>query len=141
MSKSVYRGKQKLAVKEFDEVEADPKEIVEAIVYHRKASVREHISMHIATSKGSDAVLDDNEKLTDLLNRLVECKLLDPEEIKVWDVSDSRIKMSMKIARYADVFMDERVLPLLEPGYSLLYQIARLYEEIEADEKILEALT
>jgi hypothetical protein len=43
--------------------------------------------------------------------------------------------MSKKIYKYQHVILDDRILPYLEPSYSVLYQVASLYEDLESLEK------
>ncbi|WP_163071557.1 hypothetical protein, partial [Acinetobacter baumannii] len=35
------------------------------------------------------------------------------------------------ISAYSNVFLDERVIGLLNPGYSVLYELALLFEELK----------
>src|SRR5665647_3748347 len=106
MSEQSYHGKQPLPLLGFDETDPDPKAIARSIFKHRQDSVIASVATHIATSVGTNAVVDDIEKLDELLDLLVDRKLISADERKTWDAGDNRIKMANTINKYHHVILD-----------------------------------
>jgi hypothetical protein len=83
-------------------------------------------------SEGITRFRDDTEKLSEFLRQLHEAKVLDADEVTNGLAAKSGPAASKmkKISEHADVILDNRILPLLSPGYSLLYELALLMEQL-----------
>jgi hypothetical protein len=102
-------------------------------VGHRAASVKEEVSGDVVLHQGMVAFGDDHESLQQLLNALVGAKVLSQAEaLAGLGGRKSIMSMLRKIAEYAHVILHPKILPFLQPGYSVLYQTACLYEDLEA---------
>lgn len=110
-----------------------PTELVRTFVEHRSAGVTSIVESTVAFSKGLTSFHDDAEKLTEFLQALHEAKVLTKEEVAsgLSPKSDAAASKMKKISEYADVIRDERILPLLSAGYSVLYEVALLFQEME----------
>lgn len=110
-----------------------PAELVRTFVEHRSAGVANIVETTIAYSKGITSYHDDAEKLTEFLQALHEAKVLTSDEVKsgLSPKSDAAASKMKKISEYASVIRDERILPLLSAGYSVLYEVALLFQELE----------
>jgi hypothetical protein len=133
MSKKVYPGKPAISLG-FDPANPDPEQITRAIVGHREQSVIAAVGTHMAASVGASAVRNDKAKETDLYRLPVGAKFLSQEDIKIGGAGENRLKMANKICKHQDVILDHRILPYLEPAYSVLYQLVSLYEDLQAAE-------
>lgn len=112
----------------------DPTIAAEIFLEHRAASAKASVESTVAFSKGMAAFKDDREKLREFLEQLGKAKVLSSEEVAAGlDESKSKSFASKlnKISAYSKVFLDERVISLLNPGYSVLYELALLFEELE----------
>jgi hypothetical protein len=133
-NKSFTGGKKTLAAtanEPFAAGDADPHSIAKMVLEHRASSVREDVKSHVALSEGVHVLLDNDEALDELLAILIDRKVLakDEADIKL-SASESHLSMLNKINRYRAVILDERVLAYLPPGYSTLYQVVSLYEDL-----------
>jgi hypothetical protein len=110
-----------------------PAQLVQSFVEHRSAGVTGIVESTVAYSKGLTSFHDDAEKLTEFLQALHEAKVLTKEEVAsgLSPKSDAAASKMKKISEYADVIRDERILPLLSAGYSVLYEVALLFQELE----------
>jgi hypothetical protein len=118
--------------KSFDPDDTNPSSIANTVLEHRALSVREDVKSHVAFSKGVNALLDNKETLDQLLAILVDRKVLSKDDAHLGlSASESHLSMLNKINRYREVILDERILGYLTPGYSVLYQLVSLYEDLE----------
>lgn len=110
-----------------------PAQLVQSFVEHRSAGVTSVVESTLAYSKGLTSFQDDAEKLAEFLQALHEAKVLTADEVKsgLSPKSDSAASKMKKISEYADVIRDARIVPLLSPGYSVLYELALLFQELE----------
>jgi hypothetical protein len=116
----------------FDTDDTNPSSIADTVLDHRASSVREDVKSHVAFSKGVNALLDDKGALDKLLAILVDRKVLSKDDAHLGlSASESHLSMLNKINRYRDVILDERIVGYLAPGYSVLYQLVSLYEDLE----------
>jgi hypothetical protein len=116
----------------FDPEETNPSIIANVVLDHRASSVREDVKSHVAFSTGVNALLDDKEALDKLLAILLDRKILSTDDVRVGlSAPESYLSMLNKISKYRDVLLDERILRYVSPGYSVLYQLACLYEDLE----------
>lgn len=133
MSKKVYQGKPEISLG-FDPTDPDPEQITRAIVSHREQSVIAAVGTHVAASVGASAVRNDKSKESELSCLLVDAKFLSQEDLKLGGAGENRLKMAKKIDQHQGVILDRRILPYLEPAYSVLYQLVSLYEDLQAAE-------
>lgn len=120
----------------------DPKIAAELFLEHRATSTKAGVESTVAFSEGVAAFKDDRTKLQEFLERLAKAKVLSSEEVEAGlgeKKSKSFISKLNKIQAYSSVFLDERVIGLLNPGYSVLYEVALLYEVLQ--EKVEEGET
>lgn len=118
------------------ELYSDPAATAALFVKHRAMSAKEDISAGLTLSKGISAVRGNNAKISQLLAELGKAKLISSKEQKLgFAAKKTSISMYAKIAQYADVLLDEKILPMLSTGYTTLYQAANLYEDIEGHGK------
>lgn len=138
MAKKTLTGqKSQLAVTDGpgEPADNDPNSIAKIILEHRASSVREDVNSHVAYSNGVNALLDDPVGLHKLHDLLVERKVLSNDDVRIALSSDESYRsMLNKITRYREVLIDERVLRYLTPGYSVLYRLLRLYENLNVAE-------
>lgn len=108
-------------------------ELVRAVVESRSSSVAGIVESTVAYSKGLMSFRADAEKLTEFLQALHEAKVLTEDEVKAGlsPKSDSAASKMKKISEYADIIRDQRILSLLSPGYSVLYELVLLFQELE----------
>jgi len=111
-----------------------PEGVADQFRKHRAASVKEEVSSDVVLHQGIAAFSDDPESLQKLLNAMVGAKVLSrAEALAGLRGKNSTMSMLRKIAEHADVILHPEILPFLQPGYSVLYKLARLYEELEAN--------
>ncbi|KIU50800.1 hypothetical protein QU41_06805 [Bradyrhizobium elkanii] len=96
--------------------------------------MQEEVTGDVILHQGLAACANDREQLQKLLNALVGAKVLSQAEADA-GLGGRKSTMSMlrKIAERADVILHPKILPFLQPGYSVLYQVALLYEDLEAN--------
>ncbi|WP_145987126.1 MULTISPECIES: hypothetical protein [Bradyrhizobium] len=113
---------------------SNPELVAERFLQHRAASVQEEVTGDVILHQGLAACANDREQLQKLLNALVGAKVLSQAEADA-GLGGRKSTMSMlrKIAERADVILHPKILPFLQPGYSVLYQVALLYEDLEAN--------
>jgi hypothetical protein len=111
---------------------ANPTAIVHDFVHHRSTSIKEDISAGVALSQGINAVRGDKTKSQQFLAALNKAKALSKKEKQLGLYAPkTAVSMYAKIANYADILLDEKVLSMLSTGYTTLYQAANLYEDID----------
>jgi hypothetical protein len=114
----------------------DPVSYAKRFLQHRASSVKEEVTADVFLNRGIAAFRKDEEKRRQLLNALVDAKVLSKTEAQLdLDAKKSTLSMLTKIGQYADVILHERIIPFLQPGYSVLYQLALLIEELEASDE------
>jgi hypothetical protein len=134
-SKRFNRGKKVPAIAASESsLEYDPDTIVNQYLEHRASSVKAEVTGDVVLNKGVAAFRNDHEKLNRLLNTLVAVKVLSKNDADLaWHAKKSMLSMLMKIGEHADVILHEKIVPFLQPGYSVLYQLALLAEDLEAN--------
>lgn len=132
MSNSSYHGK--LPSLGFASNETDASLIGKQIVNHRRQAVEADITTQSALHVGMNAVIDQDDRTNALLDILIHHKLLSEEDRPTVKAGDSRIKMAKAIFDYRHVLLDERILPYIEPGYSVQYQLVLLYKDLSSTE-------
>jgi hypothetical protein len=116
--------------------EYDPLTIVDRFLGHRASSVKAEVTGDVVLNKGIAAFRSDKEKLSRLLNALVEKRVLSKTDAELaLTAKKSMFSMLTKIGEYADVILHEKIIPFLQPGYSVLYQLALLIETLEANDE------
>jgi len=117
------------------ETPTDPEGVAKLYLFHRAAGVKEEVTGNVILHLGIVDFRDDPESLQKLLDALVGAKVLSRHEaLAGLDGRKATISMLRKIALHADVILHPKILPLLQPGYSVLYQVACLYEDLEAND-------
>jgi hypothetical protein len=111
----------------------DPESYAKRFVHHRASSVKEEVAGDVALTEGITNFRDDKERLKQLLHALVAKKAISRDEADLALDGKSTISMLAKIGQHADVVLHEKILPFLQPGYSVLYQLVLLYEDLEAE--------
>jgi hypothetical protein len=100
----------------------------ERVLKLRADSVVAQVQSTVALSAGMETLKDDHEQLEKFLAALCSAKLLTNAEIQKRGASaQSKWK---KIGRYASVFLDDRILRVLTPGYSVMYELTLLIEDM-----------
>lgn len=100
----------------------------ERVLKLRADSVVAQVQSTVALSESMEKLKDDNGQLDKFLAALCSAKLLTNAEIQKRGASaQSKWK---KIGRYAPVFLDDRVLRVLTPGYSVMYEMTLLIEDL-----------
>jgi hypothetical protein len=115
-------------------VPLNPDSYADRFLHHRACSVKEEVAGDVALTEGIANFRNDKENLERLLNALVAKKAISKDEANVALEGKSMISMLNKIGQHADVVLHEKILPFLQPGYSVLYQLVRLYEDLEAND-------
>lgn len=114
----------------------DPRALACRILRHRGASVKEEVTGDAVLGEAVSKLRDDKEKLKQLMVALVDARVLSSEEADLGpDASKSRLCKLMKIGEHAEVILHEQILPFLQPGYSVLYQLVLLYKILEANDE------
>jgi hypothetical protein len=111
---------------------SEPEDYAERFLHHRAASLSEEVYSGVEFCAGFRAFRHDEGKLQRLLNRLVGAKVLTQAEADTGRrANDSTISKLNKIAEHSDVILHPKILPFLQPGYTVLYELAKLYEVLE----------
>src|SRR4051812_6441625 len=105
------------------------RDIANRFLKHRAASVREEVAGDVVLMEGISILQEDQAKLAELAQELVRAKVLSEEEARLGLESKSHLSMLRTIGKYAHVILDERILPFVQPGYSVLYQLVLLYRD------------
>ncbi len=110
----------------------EPEACAEQFLKHRAASLTEEVMSGLTFYEGYRAFKDDDAKLERLLARLVGAKVLSQAEADAGRrANDLTVSKLNKIAARADVILHPKILPLLQPGYTVLYEVAKLYDFLE----------
>jgi hypothetical protein len=113
-------------------IEMEPEACAELFLQHRATSLSEEVMSGVTFCEGYRAFKHDEAKLARLLNRLVRAKVLTQAEADAGRrANDSTISKLNKIAERSDVILHPRILPYLQPGYTVLYELAKLYDALE----------
>ena len=108
-------------------------EHAERVLGLRASSVSAQVKSTVALSEGLEQLKDDHGQLDKFIAALCDAKLLSKSEADLKDRSASTQSKWKKIGRYAHIFLDERVLRVLTPGYSVMYELALLIEDLETE--------
>jgi len=112
----------------------NPASFAKRFVAHRKASVEEEVSSTVVLSEGMTAFATDETLMKEFIRELANAKVLTKAEAAEGESlkkSDSMISRLKKIKQNAKVILHPKILPYVQTGYSVLYEMALLYEEIE----------
>ena len=76
----------------------------------------------------ADANLHDQ-----FLRALVDENVIPKRSARLGNVENSKLSMLTKIGKNADLLLDPVIFKFMEPGYSVLYHVIRLYEDLPGD--------
>lgn len=113
---------------------AEPQAIARDFLRHRAMAVSEEVSADTVLARGIREFRSDEAKLSEMLRSLVTAKVLSEDEAKASGDAKAKkneIAMLIKIGEHADILLHPKILPLLQPGHSVLYQLVKLYEDLE----------
>jgi hypothetical protein len=111
---------------------SEPELVAKRFLEHRAASVKEEVTGNVILNQGIAACADDSEKYRTLLRALVGAKVISQAEADAGEKANkSTVSMLKKIGKHANTILDPRILPYLQPGYSVLYQFCNLIETLE----------
>ncbi|PWE75936.1 hypothetical protein XF30_03350 [Bradyrhizobium sp. SUTN9-2] len=112
----------------------NPASFAKRFVAHRAASVEEEVSCTVVLSEGMTAFATDETLMKEFLLELARAKVLTAAEVAEGvgaKTSNSTVSRLKKIKQNAKVILHPKILPYVQPGYSVLYQMALLYDAIE----------
>jgi hypothetical protein len=115
-------------------VELGPIEAVNEFVRHRTASVHEAVLSTVAAAEAIEAFEGDSTKSQQWLGNMVRVKALTKSEASTEGekISGSNLAKLRKIAKHHKVLSNPRIAGLLPSGgYTIMYQCALLYEDLE----------
>ena len=76
----------------------------------------------------------DKAKLDELLRNLIDAKVLSVSDANLlYEAKSSNLSMRKKIAECVDIILHPEILPLLNTGLSVLYQVCLLAEDLDRD--------
>ncbi|MBW7964154.1 hypothetical protein [Bradyrhizobium sp. BR 10261] len=111
-----------------------PASFAKRFVAHRAASIEEEVSSTVVLSEGLTAFATDETLMKQFLLELARAKVLTAAEVAegvTAKTSSSMVSRLKKIKQNAKVILHPKILPYVQPGYSVLYELALLYEAIE----------
>jgi hypothetical protein len=112
----------------------DPVIVAQRFLQHRAASVQEEVSSTVVVSEGWASFSNDEDKLQQFLEELARAKVLTQAEVAqglTGKTSNSTMSKLRKIREHRDVILHPKILPFLQAGYSVLYELILLYEALE----------
>ncbi|MGF6311894.1 hypothetical protein ABIB82_005871 [Bradyrhizobium sp. i1.8.4] len=113
---------------------SNPANFARRFVAHRAASIEEEVSSTVVLSEGLTAFAADEALMKEFLLELARAKVLTAAEVAegvTAKTSNSTISRLKKIKQNAKVILHPKILPYVQPGYSVLYEMALLYEAME----------
>jgi len=113
---------------------SNPASFAKRFVAHRATSVEEEVSSTVVLSEGLTAFATDETLMKEFLLELARAKILTAAEVAegvTAKTSSSTVSRLKKIKQNAKVILHPKILPYVQPGYSVLYELALLYEAIE----------
>lgn len=133
--KDFYRGK--------NPEDLGPIEVVAQFVAHRTDGVIGEVKSAVVLTSGLERFKESPAELESFLKGLQEANILSKSEaasfIKTKN-SSGTISMLKKIAEYQGELLDSRIRSRLRPGYSCLYQVSLLTEEVKKGQQGIERL-
>jgi hypothetical protein len=112
----------------------DPLALAKEFLTHRAASVEEEVASALVLSEGLVTLQDDASKLEQFLQELAKAKVLTDAEVAeglTGKKSKSTISKLKKIKENSVMILHPDVVRYLQPGYSVLYELALLCEELK----------
>ena len=122
---------------------SDPADVAQRFLQHRAASVEEEVSSTVVLSEGMATFGNDQELLQQFLEELEKAKVLTKAEIAeglTGKKSGSTLSKLKKIKEHRHVILHPKILPFLQPGYSVLYELALLYEDLKDVDGAIDSL-
>lgn len=113
---------------------SNPASFAKRFVAHRAASIEEEVSSTVVLSEGLTAFATDETLMKEFLLELARAKILTAAEVAegvTAKTSSSTVSRLKKIKQNAKIILHPKILPYVQPGYSVLYQMALLYDAIE----------
>jgi hypothetical protein len=122
----------------------NPESYAKRFLKHRAASVGESVTSGVVLVEALAACEGDRDKSKRLLEQLAKAKALSKVEA-AQGLSGKKTNVTMisklrKIAEHAELIRHPRVLPFLQPGYSVLYELGLLYEDLGSAKDAVEVL-
>ena len=112
--------------------ESNPSEIIANFVAHRSKGVTGAVESAIIVTDGMVRFKGNAEQLKEFSEGLHNAKVLAQKEVAniIGGRSSATISKFKKIADYRSWLLNEKILPFLSTGYSTLYELANLAEEL-----------
>ena len=109
----------------------DPIWYVDRFRKHREQSVREVVNSAIAVCEGLDAIGDDRAEFQRFVKALADAKVMSRAEAKKQKRADmSTLSKIQKIYEHRDIILHQRVADKLCTGYSVLYELGLLIDQL-----------
>lgn len=99
---------------------------------HRSNSVKEEIAGSVSLSKNIVRLKKDAAGRKAFLEILADAKVIRREEVNLQTSQrDSTLSKLTKLSERSDVILHPKILPYVRAGYTVLYELIRLYEALE----------
>jgi hypothetical protein len=114
-------------------IEHGPEHCAERVLKHRATSLVEEVASTVAFYTSERLFESDEAKLELFLDALVKAKVMSRAEAdaRQRERSDSVRSKLKKIAEHEAVILHPEIRQYLKPGYTRLYEIALLYEDLK----------
>jgi hypothetical protein len=112
---------------------ADPTTEANRIVEQLNAGVTAVIAACERTKNALDRFEPDQRALEEFTGALMRARVITPVDALL-GARSPKLSKFRKIGEHAHRLRDNRILPLLQPGYSVLYEVVTLYEALAGSE-------